>query len=85
MDKKCKNLDCGNNLKGICNKKLNVSKKTVFDKLTYSQWELVRNYSEKQIMKGIKPLKKCKNLECINNIKGGCYLPSEIEVLSIIL
>ncbi|MFA5303221.1 MAG: hypothetical protein WC393_01650 [Candidatus Nanoarchaeia archaeon] len=85
MNKKCKNLSCKNNLNGECNKQSYTITKTVFDTLSYSQWEKIREYSKKQALKGVKPLKKCNNIECINNIEKGCYLPSELEALSVIL
>lgn len=82
--KECKNYSCPNNSKGLCKKESINPKKTVFDSLTYSQWEKIREYSKKQALKGANPLKKCDNIECINNIDCGCYLPSEIEALSVI-
>lgn len=83
--KKCNNLLCKNNDNGFCNKSNDSQIKTTYDTLSESQWIMMRKYMEKRKKNGLKPKKECKNMICINNIDGGCYLPSEIEILSVIL
>lgn len=82
--KQCNNLECGNNKKGYCCKEIKKNEKNVYDTLSIAQWKEVRKYLVRKSKK-FKPFKECKNAHCVNNIKGWCYLPSEIEVLNIIL
>ncbi len=83
--KKCNNLSCKNNKKGLCNKENSPEINSTYDTLLQSQWLIIRKHMEKRRKEGLEPFKACNNTHCINNISGGCFLPSEMEVLSIIL
>lgn len=83
----CKNLSCENNSNGKCMKQESKEVSGVYktyDLITEDQWiELI----EKQVKRkneGLKPNKKCMNTECVSNIDGGCYLPTETMLFSVL-
>jgi len=82
--KQCKNLDCVDNKSGFCNKESS-STKSIYDKLTNTQWIKLRNYMEDKKNRGLESNKKCNNKNCMNNVEGECYLLTEMEILNNIL
>ena len=78
---KCSDSACRYNSGGSCSR--SPGKNKTYDRLVEDQWISLRARQEERKRGGMQPRKMCAN-DCINNIGGGCYLPSEAMVLSIL-
>ena len=79
--KKCNNVHCTNNSDGYCSKAS--AGKSVYCLLSEDQWLRIREHQHSLVKNSKLPKDKpCKNLDCINNIDGYCFLISQVNALN---